>query len=358
VGRGRARRRLGVLHEPAGHGAGLGGRLLISVLLPAYDAAATLPAALASVARQRDADWECVVVDDGSRDETLAIARAFAARDPRFVVVGAPHEGIVAALNRGLARCRGALVARMDADDWMHRDRLAAQRAALAHDPRLAAVGTHVRLFPRRALGAGLRRYEQWLNGIASSSRVRAEAFVECPVAHPTLLLRRTVLDALRYRDAGWPEDYDLVLRLLAHGHEVGVVPRRLVGWRVRPESLTRTSPRYAIERFAACKAAFLATGFLGASDEYVLWGYGHTGRGLRRALLAHGKRPTHVVEVHPGRLGNRIHGAPVITPAALATLGDRPVVVSVAHEGPRGEVRAWMAKHGRRETIDYVCAA
>jgi glycosyltransferase involved in cell wall biosynthesis len=310
------------------------------------------------VARQRDGDWECVVVDDGSRDATLAVARAFAARDPRFVVVSAPHAGIVAALNRGLAHCRGGLVARMDADDWMHRDRLALQRAALAADADLAAVGTHVRLFPRRALGTGLRQYEQWLNGIDCTDRVRAEAFVECPVAHPTLLLRRPVLEALRYRDAGWPEDYDLVLRLLVGGHRVGIVPRRLVGWRVRAESLTRTSPRYAIERFAACKAAFIAAGFLGGSDEYVLWGYGHTGRGLRRALLAHGKQPTHVVEVHPGRLGNRIHGAPVITPDELVALGDRPVVVSVAREGPRGEVRAWMARHGRREMVDYVCAA
>jgi glycosyltransferase involved in cell wall biosynthesis len=258
-------------------------------------------------------------------------------------VVSAPHGGIVAALNRGLAHCRGDLVARMDADDWMHRDRLAMQRAALGRDAGLAAVGAHVRLFPRRALGAGLRQYEAWLNAIDSAASVRAEAFVECPVAHPTLLVRRQVLDALRYRDAGWPEDYDLVLRLLAHGHGVGVVPRRLVGWRVRAESLTRSSPRYAIERFAECKAAFLAAGFLGASDEYVLWGYGHTGRGLRRALLAHGKRPTHVVEVHPGRLGNRIHGAPVIPPDALASLRDRPVVVSVAHAGPRPEVRAWM---------------
>ena len=272
--------------------------------------------------------------------------------------MSAPHEGIVAALNRGLAHCRGTLVARMDADDWMHRDRLAAQRAALARDPGLAAVGTHVRLFPRRTLGPGLRQYEEWLNGIDSAARVRAEAFVECPVAHPTLVVRRDVLAALRYRDAGWPEDYDLVLRLLGHGHDVGVVPRRLVGWRVRPESLTRSSPRYAIERFAACKAAFLAAGFLGASDEYVLWGYGHTGRGLRRALIEHGKRPSHVVELHPGRLGNRIHGAPVIAPEALAGLCGRPVVVSVAHAGPRGEIRAWMSRHGRRETVDYVCAA
>ena len=52
------------------------------------------------------------------------------------------------------------------------------------------------------------------------------------------------------------------------------------------------------------------------------------------------------------------IHGAPVIPPDGLASLGDRPVVVSVAHAGPRAEVRAWMTRHGRRETVDYVCAA
>src|SRR6185369_16518334 len=212
--------------------------------------------------------------------------------------------------------------------------------------------------FPRRALGPGLRQYEAWLNGIDSAARVRAEAFVECPVAHPTLLVRRRILDALRYRDAGWPEDYDLVLRLLAQGHGVGVVPRRLVGWRVRAESLTRSSPRYAIGRFAECKAAFLAAGFLGASDEYVLWGYGDTGRGLRRALLAHGKRPTHVVELHPGRLGNAIHGAPVVPPEALASLRRRPIVASVAGERPRGLIRAALVQMGFRELDDFVCAA
>jgi hypothetical protein len=118
-----------------------------------------------------------------------------------------------------------------------------------------------------------------------------------------------------RYRDAGWPEDYDLVLRLLAAGHRIGMVPRRLLAWRDSSERLTRRHPAYAQERIVACKAAFLADGFLAGRDDYVLWGHGGTGRALRRALAAHGKRPALVVEVHPGRIGNRIANAPVVAP-------------------------------------------
>lgn len=331
---------------------------LVSILLPARDAAATLGAALRSVARQRAVSWECVVVDDGSRDDTLACARWFAARDARFRVATGPRRGLVAALDAGLAHCRGRLVARLDADDLMCRDRLAAQAAGLDAAPHLAAVGTHVRLFPRAALTPGLRAYEAWLNAIDSPARVRAEAFIECPVAHPTLMVRAEVLRAFGYRDCGWPEDYDLVLRLLATGHEIGVVPRRLIAWRDHPGRLSRTSPRYALSRFTACKAAFLAEGFLARTDTYVLWGYGATGRSLRRALAAHGKRPSHLIEVHPGRLGQTIHGAPVVPVWALPALSGHPLVVSVAGAEPRRLIREALAARGFREIRDFVCAA
>ncbi len=330
----------------------------VSVLLPARDAAATLAASLRSVQRQRFADWECLVVDDGSADDTRAVVRRFAADDPRFALVATARRGLVPALNEGLASCRAPLVARMDADDVMHRDRLGAQVAALAAAPELFAVGTHVRIFPRAHLAAGWKAYERWLNGIDSAAAVRAEAFVECPVVHPTLMLRRAVLADLGYRDAGWPEDYDLVLRALAHGLAIGVVPRRLLAWRDRAGRLSRTGDAYALPRFTAIKAAFLAERFLAETDRYVLWGYGGTGRALRRALLAHGKHVTHVIEVHPGRLGNRIHGAPVVAPEALPGLPRVPLVVSVARSGPRGLIRSALGAMGYHETRDYVCAA
>lgn len=330
----------------------------VSVLLPARDAAATLGAALASLRRQTWSDWECVVVDDGSTDQTGRTAAAVEATDPRVTLISTPARGLVAALGAGLERCRGEYVARMDADDVMRRDRLALQVDALDRDPRLAAVGAHVRFFPRAGMSDGLRAYECWLNSVDSPARVRAEAFVESPVAHPTLLVRRSVLSAARYRDRGWPEDYDLVLRLLAAGHEIGVVPRRLLGWRDGPGRLTRTHPAYGLDRITACKASFLADGFLAGGERYLLWGHGGTGRALARALRGHGKHPSHVIEVHAGRLGNVIHGAPVVPPAALVGLPRLPLVASVAGEAARSEIRAFLATLGWIETRDFVCAA
>ncbi len=331
---------------------------LVSVLLPVWNAATTLAACLRSVQRQTEPRWQCVIVDDGSDDDSLAYARWFATQDPRFEVIATAHQGLVPALHTGLAHCRGRFIARMDADDLMHRQRLAMQVRALEECPNLAAVGCHVRLFPRQGLLEGRRIYERWLNSIDTSCRVRQEAFVECPIAHPTLMIRRQVLRALGYRDCGWPEDYDLLLRLLTQGYTVGVVPCRLLSWRDRPQRLSRCSPTYALERFTACKAAFLAASFLRDTETYMLWGYGDTGKALRRALLAHGKSPSYIVELHPGRLGNRIHNAPVIRPEALVRVPRCRMVVSVAGVQARREIRHMMTRLGYVELRDFVCAA
>lgn len=330
----------------------------VSVLLPVFDADATLDACLRSLRRQTFSDWECLLVDDGSRDGSLALARRVARDDLRIRVIERAHEGLVPALNAGLEQCRAALVARMDADDAMHRRRLEIQVRTLEEDPKLAATGCHVRLFPRAELGAGMRAYERWLSSIDSPQRVREEAFVECPLPHPSLVARTSVLRDLRYRDRGWPEDYDLLLRMLSAGHEVGVVPRRLLHWRHGPARLSQTHASYAIERFTECKAEHLAAGFLAERARYVLWGYGATGRTLANALEAHGKRVAAIVELHPGRLGNRIREAPVIAPERLREWREHPLLVSVAGAEARGRIRATLRAQGFTETRDYVVAA
>ncbi len=329
----------------------------VSVLLPVFDAETTLEPCLESVARQSEPSFEVLLVDDGSTDGTAAIAHRFAARDPRFRLLRRAHEGLVAALNAGLAEARGEIVARMDGDDLMHRHRLREQVRALA-DPRLSGVGCRVRLFPRAHLREGLRDYEAWLNHIGSPASVRREAFVECPIAHPSLAVRREVLQAFGYRDMGWPEDYDLVLRLLGAGHELAVVPQRLLCWRDHPGRLSRTDDAYAIARFMECRASFLAAHVV-TGPTYVLWGFGHTGKALRRALAHHGKSPAAIVELHPGRLGQRIHGAPVIAPRQLQRERPRgPILVSVAGAGPRAEIRAALAAMRFEELRDFVICA
>jgi len=323
-----------------------------------FNGAKTLLRALASVRRQRGVEWECVVVDDGSSDASAGVADAMVRRDSRFRLLRSPHRGIVAALRTGLATCRAPLIARMDADDVMLPGRLRKQSDAFHDDAHLAAVGTHVELFPRNGLREGRLAYETWLNSLRSARDVEADAFVECPVAHPTLMAQASVLREFSYRDAGWPEDYDLILRLIGAGRRVGVLPEVLLRWRDSPARLSRTNPTYAVPRFVACKAAFLADAFLATSDRYVLWGYGDTGRLLRRELARHQKAPAYIVELHPGRIGQVIAGARVIPPEKLRTIERLPIVVSVAGAPARRQIRDVLSAMGFVDVKDYRVAA
>lgn len=326
--------------------------------MPAFNAAHTLASALQSIQRQSERDWECVVVDDGSTDRTREIAAGFARGDARVRLVEREHLGIVAALRAGLAECRAPLIARFDADDLMARQRLELQRAALEQSPSLSAVGCHVRLFPRAALRERRLAYERWLGSMSTPEQVEREAFIECPIAHPTLFVRRAVLQEFGYRDCGWPEDYDLVLRMLQTGRRIGVVPQRLLHWRDGASRLSRTSDNYSIPAFVECKAEFLASGFLGASNRYLLWGFGDTGKALSNALARRGKHPEAIIELHPGRLGQLIRGVPVVPPRELPRLRSLPLIVSVAGTGPRSEIRRTLSQMGFGELRDYVCAA
>lgn len=329
----------------------------VSVVLPAHNASQTLTTALESVRRQTLEDWECVVVDDGSTDDTAVVVREVASRDQRFRLISLSHGGVARAANVGVAACRAGYVARMDGDDLMRRDRLQVQVDALEQND-WDAVGSHVRLFPERELGAGMRAYERWLNSIESAEAIRREAFVECPVANPSLMFRRELIERYRYRELDWPEDYDLVLRLLADDRRLGIVPRRLLGWRHGPGRLTTSHPHYRVERFTAAKAHFLAAGFLAGGSHYILWGYGGTGKLLRGALARVGRHPERIVELHPRKLGQTIHGALVIPPQQLPPPGSMPLLVSVAGHEARDLIRAFLEPAGYVEGRHFVCTA
>src|SRR5271167_3010469 len=123
--------------------------------MPYRDAAATIEEAARSILEQADVHLELVAVDDGSRDEGAARMRGLAARDGRVVLREGEGRGIASALGIGLRAARGALVARMDADDVALPTRLSRQLAALESDPRVGALGTRVEALG--ACGEGMR---------------------------------------------------------------------------------------------------------------------------------------------------------------------------------------------------------
>ncbi|MBC7157268.1 MAG: glycosyltransferase family 2 protein, partial [Rhodobacteraceae bacterium] len=160
-------------------GAGPGDRRaapLVSVIVPAKDAAATLPTALAGLVAQSWRALEILVVDDGSTDATRAVARAWARRDRRIRVLAGPGQGAYAARNAGMAAARGAFVTVHDADDWSHPARIAEQVRPLLEDPALAATVSHlVRLSPDGVpIRWRMEPAEGWVHRNLSSLMLRA----------------------------------------------------------------------------------------------------------------------------------------------------------------------------------------
>jgi hypothetical protein len=330
-----------------------------AVLLPARDAAGTVRAAAVSILRQGFRDLALVAVDDGSVDGTAGILEALAGRDRRVRVIRGPGEGIAAALNRGLERCDAEVVVRMDADDVAHPRRVELQLDALDADPSLAAVGSRIRLFPRRDVAGGMTRHAAWLNGLVTPELVARDLLVEAPLVHPASAIRREVLaGAGGWRDGDFPEDYDLWLRLSAAGHRLTNLPEVLLDWRESPGRLTRKDGRYALPRHVALKAAWLAAGPLSDRREVAIWGAGETGRAFARALAPHGVSVVLFLEVDRRKIGRTVAGAPVVSYEEAARARGLPLLVAVGAPGARALIRAELGRRGFEEVRDYRCVA
>jgi hypothetical protein len=324
-----------------------------SVLLPYRDAAATVAAAARSILDQRGIELELIAVDDGSRDD--GPRRLAALGDPRIVAIRSGGIGVAGALRAGLAVARGALIARMDADDLAHPDRLRRQRALLDEEPRLGAVGTRVRV--TGGGGPGLHRYVAWQNALVSPDDHARELFVESPLCHPSVVLRRRALDEVgAWRDVDGPEDYDLWLRLAEAGWRLAKVPEVLLDWHHAPGRVTFTDPRCAPARLLATKAPHVAAALRARRRPFLVWGAGGTGKRLARALEPHDLRPDGFVDIDPRKLGGRARGAPVIGPGAIEP-GRHTMAVAVGAAGARDEVRARWRRLGGDEADLLLCS-
>ena len=330
----------------------------MSVLLPVRNAAEFLGQCLSSLAAQTLADHEVIAVDDGSTDGSRADLDAAARSDPRLHVVAAEGRGLVAALNTGLREARGPLVARMDADDVAHPDRLALQRARLEADGATDILGCRVRLVGSAPGNAGMRAYVDWQNALLDHAAIVRDLFVESPLVHPSVMARATILRALGgYRDVDWPEDYDLWLRAHAAGRRFAKTRETLLDWRDRPGRLTRTDPRYSPDRFLALKLEALLAGPLSRPRPVVVWGAGPVGKAWSRALAARGLPVTAFVEVDPRKIGQQIHGAPVVG----VSDAPRPGAFHLADVGigeARERIRIEAARLGLVEGRDLVAVA
>ena len=336
---------------------------LVSVLLPCYNAARTLKETMESLSCQTLEDFEVIAVDDGSTDATPSILQGWADTDQRIHITSQSHSGIVTALNAGVQACQSLLIARMDADDIAHPQRLALQVAFLEQNPDIAVVGCRVRGYPPEDMRQGFSIYLDWQNALLSDEDIRREMFIESPLAHPSVLVRKEwLIEVGGYQDHGWPEDYDLWLRLYLAGARFAKLPEILLDWREHTTRLTRQDSRYSLENFLRAKAYYLVRGPLLERDAVLLWGAGMVGRRLSKHLLRQGAPLKAFVDVDPAKIGRTRRGLPILSPEDLPGWWKRssnPVILAaVGARGARQLIRQRLESYGLREARDWWSVA
>lgn len=334
----------------------------VSIILPVRNAAATLARALSSVRAQRWPDWELIAIDDGSADATPELLRAAAGDDGRVRVLSPGREGLVAALNRGLQAARGECIARMDADDEMHPDRLTRQAEWLRSDPSLGLVGCLVAFGGDREAQAGYAAHVDWMNALVTPEAIALNRFVESPLAHPSVMFRRELVARHGgYRAGDFPEDYELWLRWLDAGVRMAKVPEVLLTWHDDTARLSRTDPRYGTEAFFRLKAEWIARWLrreVSPARKIFVWGAGRPTRQRAAHLQTHGVTPAGYVDIDPRKIGQIVHGVPVIAPEALPAREAAFVLSYVANRGARDWIRAELQRQDRTEGRDFLLCA
>jgi len=244
----------------------------ISVVMGVFNAASTLDETIDSILGQTFGDFEFVIVDDGSVDETPSILAACAARDSRIRVIRQENTGLTRALIAGCAAARSPLIARQDAGDLSHPARLQLQKPLFDADEEIVFVSCQTAF-----VGPELEPlYEA--RGFAEASRAlrvldleQPNGVITGPTSHPSVIFRRDAYErAGGYRAAfHFGQDWDLWYRLAALG-KFQMVPEVLYRARVTPESISGRShePQQRLGEFSLAAARARSRG---ESEEDIL---------------------------------------------------------------------------------------
>jgi glycosyltransferase involved in cell wall biosynthesis len=221
---------------------------LLTVLMSVYNAEKYVAKAVDSILAQTFRDFDFVVVDDGSTDECPSILKGYADRDHRIAILSKPNSGLAAALNFGLRHVESAYVARMDADDIAHPDRLSRQLAFLEARPDIAAAGTRVVCIDEAGRTRHVRPVVTGPEAIAN-----ALPFRNC-INHSSAMLRTAALaEARGYREKfRVSQDYDLWLRLIAR-HRLDNIDEVLLRYRTYAGTASSARNRSRLTAHSVC---------------------------------------------------------------------------------------------------------
>ena len=230
---------------------------LISLVMPARNAEATLADSLETLTRQTFDDFELVLVDDGSTDATGEIAARYAQQLKLRVIVHADSQGVARSINDGVLAGDSEFVARLDADDLALPARLERQLEFLRANRSIGVCGSHMQLFRREN---GKLEVSNVLAHPLDNAAIRTALVQRCAISHPSLMCRREVFELAGYYDVrfDFAEDYELWCRASLLGVQFANIPEILTCYRKHPGQVGQEKAYMQYERDLEIKKRYI----------------------------------------------------------------------------------------------------
>lgn len=327
---------------------------LISILIPFKNTAEFLSECITSIINQTYTNWELIIVNDNSTDNSAAIVKQFADNDSRIKLFKNTSNGIIEALSLALSNSNGELITRMDSDDIMTTNKLEILSDNLIkHGKGHLAVG-QVKYFSEAGIGKGFTKYENWLNALTVNGKNYSEIYKECVIPSPCWMVYRDDLLACDAFDSNrYPEDYDLAFRFYKHDLKPIACDTVLHHWRDYEVRTSRTHEHYAKNHFIALKLHyFLELDYI-KEKQLTIWGAGTKGKVLAKALIQKGIS-FHWICDNPNKIGRDIYGQILKPFNFLESVKNPQSIITVANADAQEYIKSYLAQQQMQPMVDY----
>lgn len=327
---------------------------LVSILTPFKNTSEFLPECIISILNQTYINWELLIINDHSTDNSYEIVNAFAKQDPRIRLFNSDGIGLIAALLYAFPKCNGEFITRMDSDDIMPNHRLQDMVSDLRlHGKQHVALGL-IDYFSANGVGDGFARYERWLNGLISTGKNYTEIYKECVIPSPCWMVYHSDLVACdAFNPNRYPEDYDLAFRFYKHGYKCIASTKLGLHWRDYGERASRTDPNYAENHFIDLKLDYFLELDYNSSRPLTVWGAGKKGKTIAK-LLQEKQIPFVWLCDNPKKIGHKIYDIMLFHYKTLSQLNAPQCIVSVANTEAQQDINSYFKAQKMINMHDY----
>lgn len=327
---------------------------LVSILTPFKNSSRYLPECIDSILNQTYTNWELIIVDDNSTDDSFEVVKSLSDKDNRIKLLKNSGSGIIEALRMAFKHSNGSFITRMDSDDIMTPNKLEVLLEGLEkYGKSHVAVGL-VKYFSSTGINDGYAKYEVWLNNLTKQGINFSEIYKECVIPSPCWMIHRDDLIACdAFNPDDYPEDYDLTFRFYKHGLKCIPCDDVLHEWRDYRTRTSRTHEHYAANHFIDLKLRYFLELHYDNNRPLAIWGAGEKGKFIAK-LLIDKNIPFEWICDNPKKIGKHIYDQEMKNFNYLEVLKHPQSIISVANVHAQEEIKRYFETQNMQSMIDY----